>query len=797
MSDLNANSLGTSAGDGETTGAKDGATSEQDRIDRLNRLGESLIKKRSDAIAAREASGIETQWAEDEEFYAGVDDANRDEHRNAWRTKPPGQYTPQVKGVTRSTVFPNITRPYVDAAAARIADMLLPTDDRSWAIKPTPIPDLVDIAGGKIPPDIMKQLQAPVTPGGPPVAQTQVATAAQALIAQAKQEQEEAKAAADKAQTRIEDWNVEGQWHAEVRKVIEDAARCGAGVLKGPYPIKRKVVALVDVGNDGNPTAAPGILAHLVGKIKKMFGRAQKIAKALIVKEEIKPTSRRIDFWDFYPDGACGENIHDGAYCWERDRLTPKKLQELKGGDYIDSQIDACINEGPKKAVANTKYETDKYLIEADDKRFEIWYMHGVIGKEDLEAAGCEVGEDEHPLIPAIITIVNNRVIKAALNPLDSGDFPYDVMPWQRKAGMPWGDGVARQGRTAQRIVTAASRHLMDNAGLAAGPQIVLKQGAIEPADGQMNLVPRKIWYWGEDVAAGGDVDDIRKVMTFFNVPMMQVELNNIIQYGMKMMEDSTGLPMLIQGQQGKAPDTVGGMTMLNNNATAVLRRLARTFDDYVTEPHIRRYYRWLLQHGEDDSEKGDFTIDARGSSALVERDMQAQQMPQLLQFSGNPMYGIDPKKTMEELLKAWHLDAKRFQYDDEKWQQIVAGLAQKPGDPRVQVAQIHEQGETQRLQSELLSKERQAEAERQVKLMVERINERIEAMKLNGSKEISFEEMKSLLAETAIKVAAQRELGAANLAADIHKHHNPSPQVLTPPAEPAGRAKAGQAYSA
>jgi hypothetical protein len=73
------------------------------------------------------------------------------------------------------------------------------------------------------------------------------------------------------------------------------------------------------------------------------------------------------------------------------------------------------------------------------------------------------------------------------------------------------------------------------------------------------------------------------------------------------MMEDSTGLPMLLQGQLGKAPDTVGGMTMLNNNASAVLRRLARTFDDCVTEPHIRRYYAWLLQYGEDD-EKGDFS---------------------------------------------------------------------------------------------------------------------------------------------------------------------------------------------
>ena len=323
--------------------------------------------------------------------------------------------------------------------------MLLPSDDRSWAIRPTPIPDLVGIADGTIPPDIHRQLAAPVNGVQPD--QTQIAKAAQALVQQAKQEQDDAQEAATKAEKRIDDWCVEGQFHAQVRKVIEDSARCGAGVLKGPFPVRRKVVALVDVDQTGAAVKKPGILERLVGGIKKLIGQAQRVAKALIVKEEIKPTSKWIDFWDFYPDGACGENIHDGAYTWERDRTTPKKLQELKGGDYIDSQIDECIREGPKKAVANVKYEVDKYLTEAEDKRFEIWHFHGVIDKEDLEAAGCPCPEGENPLLPAILTIVNNRVIKAALNPLDSGDFPYDVMPWQRKAGMPWGNGVARQGR--------------------------------------------------------------------------------------------------------------------------------------------------------------------------------------------------------------------------------------------------------------------------------------------------------------------------------------------------------------
>jgi hypothetical protein len=115
-------------------------------------------------------------------------------------------------------------------------------------------------------------------------------------------------------------------------------------------------VALVDVDKDGKPAQPQNILQKLIGGVRSMFGKAMNMAKALIVKEEIKPASKRIDPWNFYPDGACGENIHNGAYTWERDYLTPRQLKDLKGTPgYIDSQIDKCLEEGPQKAMAQYK----------------------------------------------------------------------------------------------------------------------------------------------------------------------------------------------------------------------------------------------------------------------------------------------------------------------------------------------------------------------------------------------------------------------------------------------------------
>ena len=45
--------------------------------EQLNAFVTSLVRLRDKAIEGRKASGIETDWLEDEEFYQGIDDANR------------------------------------------------------------------------------------------------------------------------------------------------------------------------------------------------------------------------------------------------------------------------------------------------------------------------------------------------------------------------------------------------------------------------------------------------------------------------------------------------------------------------------------------------------------------------------------------------------------------------------------------------------------------------------------------------------------------------------------------------
>lgn len=718
---------------------------------RLDALGQSLARTRSEAIAARQTSGIEEEWLEDEEFYQGIDDANRGEAKSStWRKKPPGQAQAEGEKTTRSTVFPNITGPYVDAAAARIADMLLPTDDANFHIGPSPLPELDSIAKQKFPKAMLQKVAA-MYPGQPDLAKKELAKA----VEQVTQTLEEAREKADKAQKRIDDWHVECQYHAQVRLVIEDAARIGTGILKGPFPIKQKLVKWQD-------------------------GQLQRVTKTV-------PGSKWIDPWNFFPDGACGEYIKNGSYTWERDYLTKKMIRELKDQDgYIPEQIELCLVEGAHRATAEYKPTPDAPQIDPKEKDlYEVWYYYGTVEREDLEAAGCDCTGEEDVYLPACMTMVNNRVIKADLNVLESEEFPYDVMVWRRRSGYWAGIGVARQIRVPQRIVTAGVRNMMDNAGIAGGPMLVFRQGKVFPANGVGEVAPRKIWYIGEDA---DEIDDATKAIGILKVDMLVGEYLAILNFALQLAEHVTGLPLLLQGQMGKAPDTVGGMTMLNNNASAVLRRLARLFDDRITEPHVRRYYVWLLLHGPDD-EKGDYQIDARGSSALVERDIQNTELAQMGNIVLDPRFGLDPRKWVKEYLQSRHLDPKRFEFDDEQWKQILENLSKGPGDPRMAVAQLRSQTEEKLLQLEQAFEQNENERNRQLEIALSTMENVAKGAEISGDERNTLADAKRSLAETAMKLRTQIQLSREG---NIEGRRR---EASKPPTEPRGRAQPGRSY--
>ena len=322
-----------------------------------------LADKRKDAIEGRRKSGIEKIWAEDTDYYEGRDEATEGTISKG-RTSNDGLTETAKKSQTRSTAFLNITRPYCDAASASLSDMLLPTDDRNWDIRLTPLTDLKAALEDMRPvdqvvPQAVAQKQGVLRTaigkmfGGPQQPQEPVPSVAEV----AKQEMDRSTEALDAARKQIDDWLVECRYHAEFRKMIESASRLGTGVMKGPMPAKvrrRKVTK-----GDG------GWIIDMV--------------------ETIKPQSKAISPWKLYPDPSCGDNIHNGSHVFEEDEITARKLMDLKGTPgYISEMIDLCIEEGPSRAVDGSKMAAGYKTKEKDV--FQIWYFHGQVSSNDMQA---------------------------------------------------------------------------------------------------------------------------------------------------------------------------------------------------------------------------------------------------------------------------------------------------------------------------------------------------------------------------------------------------------------------------
>lgn len=706
--------------------------------ERLQTFGHNLGKQRDEWIRDRYSYGVDKRWLEDLDQYNSKDNINRQASQMMTSVEQGYPVTTQHAKPHRSTVYIGMTRQKTNSAEARVADILLPTDDRNWGIQPTPEPEIMGMTKDDNPAVDPYTGQPMVDQQGQPLRKKDIARAVMDM----------ARKKAEAMQTEIDDQLVQCDYNGELRKVIHDAAVLGTGVVKGPVVMNRTRKAWQPI------TDAAGEMVHQIE-----------------IVEELSPASFRVDPRNCFPDPGCGENIHDGKGLYERQKLTAKQVRDLaKQPGYMKSQLRKVLEEGPKRSATFQELEDDEQRDIARDT-YELWEYWGEVEHEDLESAGVNLGEkDVLRSISACVVMINNTVVKAFLNPLEDGALPYDFYVWEKIAGSCWGYGVPYLMRAQQKVLNAAWRQMMDNAGVSSGPQIVVNPNVIQPADKQWQLSARKIWF------ATDDMDDVRKAFATFEFNSHQDELANIIKMASDLADAETGVPQLMQGEKGSAPDTVGGMQMLMNSANVVLRRLVKQFDDMVTRPHIRRYYDYNMLYNEDEEIKGDFTIDARGSSALLIRDIQNQAFLNLLAAATNPVFGmfIDPQKLFEKALQAQHVDPAEIFKSEEEIEQIKEQMKQAAAqgagtDPRIEAAQIRAQTDMQKVQAQ-----NQGDmAELQVRLAIKQadiaarreelqMTREIEMLKMANVQNLSLEQIKAKLADTAIRERGKKELFAA-----------------------------------
>lgn len=548
-----------------------------------------------------------------------------------------------VRKQNRSTVFMNLTRPKTNALSARLIDLLFPTDDRSWGIQPTPVPEM-DATGGQLQDqmDTLKEQQTP--PGqGPEIDAPPVTPEAQdtmgrieAALADLHEMTSEAKRKSDLMQAEIDDQLKAASYQAHCRDAVEDACKLGTGILKGP----------------------------VLSEKSRMKWQESEGAFNLEHQSDSRPAFVRVDPWSFFPD-PYARTVEECEGFLERHLMTKKDLRRMaKRGDMDKDAIRALLAQEPTEPSPSGMSQL--FSITNDDAhqlkgKYQVWEYTGPFEPEDLEVL-IDVYEDRglaqeiqgiDPLteIYAKVWFCQNEVLMFALHPMESNESIYSVFNVERSETGLFGFGIPAIIRDPQGTLNASWRMMMDNGRISSGPQVVVNTDRVEPANnGDMTLSPFKVW-----LSKGSDADG--KPFDVFNINQNLPELERISALSREMIDEMSAMPQIAQGEQGAGiTKTAQGMALLMNSANVVFRRMVKNWDDDMTVPNIRRMYDFNMQFSPKNEIKGDYEIDARGSSVLLVREIQSTNLMNIAtNFADHPDYRhyIDKSELLTQVFKA------------------------------------------------------------------------------------------------------------------------------------------------
>jgi hypothetical protein len=654
-------------------------------IERLRSALIGIIQKLEAEANKRvtERAPIEKRWLEDlQQYYGQYDDATLS----------------RLAGAKKSMLFMNKTRPKTNSCDARLSDMLFPTDDKNWGIFPTPVPELTQ--GAKMVIQRAHGMAAQATQAalagdvqGEQAAVTAGNEAAQ-LAADASKEAKEASSRASAMEAEMDDQLTECIYASACRDVIRDACMVGTGVLEGPIASTKPVQRWTrKTGPDGN---AVQVLAN---------------------EPNPKPAYYRVDYWDFFPP-MTARTIEDCDSFFIRNLTSKKQLRALaKQPGFDKDAVRRLLTEGPKStnpeylanlralsgAQTSTSVLTDNY---------HVWRYIGPLTGQELSdltiafdredmTAGMEIDPLEE--VQVILWFCQNEVLKFGIHPLDSGEPLFSVFNLDRDPSNIFGYGIPYQMRDSQSALNAAWRTMMDNAGLSSGPQIEVDTSVIEPVEGgNWNLESRKVWQRLATAPVG------KPGIICHDIPSHQPELANIIELAGAFIDEETSMPQIAQGETGQMPiQTAHGMSLLMNAANIVVRRVVRNFDDQLTVPSIRRLYHWNMQFSDKEYIKGDYEVDARGSSVLLVREIQATNLFNLLRaFGPDPIFGpyIKKRKAFEAYVKSNMISVSEVVNTDEDMAEEAKGKAPQPtpqeidAQTKLQLAQLDHKNRMEQL---------------------------------------------------------------------------------------------------
>ena len=712
-----------------------------DPASKLDMLAIELERKLSQSIYDR--GTIDIRMVEDLRNYHGLyDDSTVQLLKEAKRAHP----------------FIKLTRAKTNAAESQLVDLLFPNDDKNWGIKPTPVPELADRVGDDTP--AMIDGQQYQDDEGHVITESDLAERELQLI----------KERCENMELEIEDQLVETSYNSKARQAIHDACVLGTGVVKGPVVLGKLDKAFTEI--DGQWT--------------------------MVLKESFQPGVEVVRPWDFFPDMSAS-SISEAEFAFERRYMSKQQILQLpqrKG--FKPELVQRVLAMTGQQTQHTSAYMDDVRRLAGlsdtlNDTRFETWEYHGPVSYDCLiELGAIDLPEDdeekqvfmqEHQHQEAIATVFycGGVVLGARLHLMPyENTLPYRVFNWEPDDSCIFGYGVPRMMRDEQAIINSTWRMILDNASITAGPQLGINRKYVKPIDGDWTMTPFKQW------EVMGNVDDIRRVFTSIEFNSHLNELQGVYGMARVLIDEVSGVPMLQQGEQGQATETLGGMSILMNAANTVRRRQVKAWDDNVTSPMITDFYHWNMEFSDKADIKGDYQVDARGTGALLVKETQAQAINNFLQVVGsNPVFQPVLQLKSAQILRQWaktqQLPRDMLPTDEElaAYEQAMQEQSEgQPQDPQILVEQMRLQQMQQKQEFDQMMAQQKMEADMQqaqmtahiksqemaIQMEVAASRERIETMKLAQNDKMNTEKLLADLKKKQLELEQKRQAFLAEI---------------------------------
>lgn len=544
-----------------------------------------------------------------------------------------GQYGPDVifeKG--RSQVFVRMTRMKTDAAFSRIVDLRFGQSEKDWGISPTPEPTLSDDALRKLISDFASVIGQEPTPD-------QVAIVVD----------EEAKIAAEKMSKLIDDQLSEGDYEGVSKDAMRELCILGTGIIQGPT-IKKK---------------------H-----KKRWLGAE--AEWEMHEDEVlSPHFEAVSVFDFVPD-PYATKISSCVGVYRRHVLTREQLTSLSERPKFDAEAIADIirdspggNHRPLPHDSDIRRISNSLTETVKSHRYDVIEYWGMVSGDNLAANGCEV-DDEGREYRCNVWSSGGRVIRVAMDVPPVTEI-FHVAKYKDIPHQFWGEGVPREMVDSQIMINSGVRALIDNLSITSLPQMEINVSVLH----ESQLATAREIYAGKAWLRDGGDPSVPLLRTV-GIDNHSGDLINVIEMFRRFADEETSLPSYTHGEQTQSMNkTASGISMLMGAANITIKSIIKNIDE-MTSSFISAMYHWNMKWSDRDDIKGDYCISARGSTALMAKEIKSQRLMQFYQMVSNPLDAplINRAKLLKEVA-----DSMEINTDDLLVEQDAANGSGSAGD--------------------------------------------------------------------------------------------------------------------